>query len=110
MYLIWNAFFLKFRSLKKFVLSFVSVVNQAYKVIANILNAARGCTAVLQCSIPIFIKDFVKVVSWLQEPSFYIYPTLQGGKWSSKINFIFFKFLTLHIEISISTEKIYSII
>lgn len=57
-----------------------TVVNQAYKVTANVLNSARGCTAVLQCSIPMFIKDFVKVVSWLQEPSFYIYPSLQGGK------------------------------
>lgn len=59
--------------------SYFSVVNQSYKVTANILNAARGCTAVLQCSIPLFIKDFVKVVSWVQEPSFYIYPSLQGG-------------------------------
>ena len=43
-------------------------------------GASRGCTAVLRCVVPSFVRDLVRVVSWLQEPAFYIYPSLQGGK------------------------------
>ncbi|XP_026462860.1 Down syndrome cell adhesion molecule-like protein Dscam2, partial [Ctenocephalides felis] len=53
-------------------------VAQAYKVDAEVLGASRGCTAVLRCVVPSFVKDLVRVVSWLQEPAFYIYPSLQG--------------------------------
>lgn len=59
---------------------FVPVVTQAFKVDVEVLGAARGCTAVLKCVVPPFVKDLVRVVSWVQEPSFYIYPSLQGGK------------------------------
>ncbi|XP_048515678.1 Down syndrome cell adhesion molecule-like protein Dscam2 isoform X2 [Athalia rosae] len=56
-----------------------AVVAQAYKVEVEVMGgASRGCTAVLRCVIPSFVKDLVRVVSWLQEPSFYIYPSLQG--------------------------------
>ncbi|XP_046465971.1 dscam family member AbsCAM isoform X1 [Neodiprion pinetum] len=56
-----------------------AVVAQAYKVDVEVMGgASRGCTAVLRCVIPSFVKDLVRVVSWLQEPSFYIYPSLQG--------------------------------
>ncbi|XP_024945332.1 Down syndrome cell adhesion molecule-like protein Dscam2 isoform X13 [Cephus cinctus] len=60
-----------------------AVVAQAYKVEVEVVGgAARGCTAVLRCIVPRFVKDLVRVVSWLQEPSFYIYPSLQGdGKY-----------------------------
>ncbi|KAI5735593.1 hypothetical protein M8J77_020362 [Diaphorina citri] len=53
-------------------------VLQSYKVDVVVLGAARGCTAILQCVIPSFVKDLVRVISWLQEPSFHIYPSLQG--------------------------------
>lgn len=56
------------------------VVTQAFKVEVEVLPAARGCTAVLRCVVPSFVKDLVRVVSWVQEPTFYIYPSLQGGK------------------------------
>lgn len=60
-----------------------TVVAQAYKVDVEVIGgASRGCTAVLRCVVPSFVKDLVRVVSWLQEPSFYIYPSLQGGKTS----------------------------
>ncbi|XP_025829144.1 Down syndrome cell adhesion molecule-like protein Dscam2 isoform X2 [Agrilus planipennis] len=55
-----------------------AVVTQAYKVEVEALGAARGCTALLKCVVPSFVKEFVRVVSWIQEPSFYIYPSLQG--------------------------------
>ncbi|KAJ8673979.1 hypothetical protein QAD02_005241 [Eretmocerus hayati] len=58
-----------------------AVVAQAYKVEVEVIGAAsRGCTAVLRCVVPSFVRDLVKVVSWLQEPAFYIYPSLQGGE------------------------------
>lgn len=56
------------------------MVTQAFKVDVEVLAAARGCTAVLRCVVPSFVKDLVRVVSWVQEPTFYIYPSLQGGR------------------------------
>ncbi|XP_073976314.1 Down syndrome cell adhesion molecule 2 isoform X7 [Rhodnius prolixus] len=59
-----------------------AVVTQMYKVSVRVLTASRGCTAVLQCLVDRSARDLVKVVSWLQEPSFNIYPSLQGdGKY-----------------------------
>lgn len=56
------------------------MVAQAYKVDVEVLAASRGCTAILRCVVPNFVKELVRVVSWVQEPAFYIYPSLQGGK------------------------------
>ncbi|XP_065091075.1 cell adhesion molecule Dscam2 isoform X7 [Ochlerotatus camptorhynchus] len=59
-----------------------AVVAQAYKVDVEMLAASRGCTAILRCVVPNFVKELVRVVSWVQEPAFYIYPSLQGdGKY-----------------------------
>lgn len=63
----------------EFILLF-SVVTQAFKVDVEVIGAARGCTAVLKCIVPNFVKDLVRIISWVQEPSFFIYPSLQGGK------------------------------
>lgn len=60
-----------------------TVVAQAYKVDVEILAASRGCTAILRCIVPNFVKELVRVVSWVQEPAFYIYPSLQGGKYTA---------------------------
>lgn len=56
------------------------MVAQAYKVEVDVLSASRGCTAILQCVVPSFVKELVRVVSWFQEPAFHIYPSLQGGE------------------------------
>lgn len=71
-----------------FLTHFSVVVAQAYKVDVEVLAASRGCSAILRCVIPTFVKELVRVVSWVQEPAFYIYPSLQGGnvltfKWKS---------------------------
>ncbi|XP_025423992.1 Down syndrome cell adhesion molecule-like protein Dscam2 isoform X3 [Sipha flava] len=61
-----------------------AVVAQDFNLEVRVVNggSAKGCTAVLECVTPTFMKDLVKVVSWLQEPGFYIYPSLQGdGKY-----------------------------
>lgn len=59
---------------------FFPVVAQAYKVDVEVLSASRGCTAILRCVVPTFVKELVRVVSWVHEPAIYIYPSLQGGK------------------------------
>jgi len=61
------------------------VVAQAYKVEVEVLGASRGCTAVLRCVVPSFVKDLIRVVSWVQEPSFFIYPSLLGGKFGCAV-------------------------
>ncbi|XP_032686645.1 Down syndrome cell adhesion molecule-like protein Dscam2 isoform X5 [Odontomachus brunneus] len=56
-----------------------AVVAQAYKVDVEVTGgASRGCTAILRCIIPSYVKDLVRVVAWLHEPSSHIYPSLQG--------------------------------
>ncbi|XP_043277030.1 Down syndrome cell adhesion molecule-like protein Dscam2 isoform X3 [Venturia canescens] len=56
-----------------------AVVAQSYKPEVEVMRGvSRGCTAVLRCVVPSHAKDLVRVVSWLQEPSFHIYPSLQG--------------------------------
>lgn len=59
---------------------FFPVVTQLYKVEVEVIAAARGCTAILKCSMPNHVKDLVRIISWVQEPSMFIYPSLQGGK------------------------------
>lgn len=55
-------------------------MTQSYTVDVEVVEgASRGCTAILRCLVPSHVKDLVKVVSWLQEPAFHIYPSLQGG-------------------------------
>jgi hypothetical protein len=55
------------------------VVSQSYKIEVETLAAPRSCTAILRCIIPTFAKEHVRVVSWVQEPAFFIFPSLQGG-------------------------------
>ncbi|XP_076273021.1 Down syndrome cell adhesion molecule 2 isoform X3 [Rhynchophorus ferrugineus] len=55
-----------------------AVVTQSFKVDVEVIAAARGCTAVLRCVVPNFVKDLVRIISWVQEPNFFIYPSLQG--------------------------------
>lgn len=79
-----------------------TVVAQAYKVDVEVLAASRGCTAILRCVVPTFVKELVRVVSWVQEPAFYIYPSLQGGKYLHLCNqfspyFFFYIHLPLHM-------------
>lgn len=43
-------------------------MTQSYKVEVEILPASRGCTGILRCVVPGFVKELVRVVSWVQEP------------------------------------------
>ncbi|XP_034940449.1 Down syndrome cell adhesion molecule-like protein Dscam2 isoform X4 [Chelonus insularis] len=56
-----------------------AIVTQAYTVDVEVVEGvSRGCTSILRCVVPSHVKDLVRVVSWLQEPAFHIYPSLQG--------------------------------
>lgn len=39
-----------------------------------------GSNVLIKCNVPTFVKDYVSVTSWLQEPSFNIYPSMESGK------------------------------
>lgn len=58
-----------------------------------------GCTAILRCVIPTFVKEHVRVVSWVQEPALFIYPSLQGGTEHKLHQFLILSMLTCHLQI-----------
>lgn len=61
---------------------FGPVVNQQYDPEVQNPAAFVGSNVLLKCNIPTFVKDYVSVISWLQEPSFNIYPATESGKYS----------------------------
>ena len=63
------------------------------------LSRTPGCTAILRCVIPTFVKEHVRVVSWVQEPAFFIYPSLQGGTEHKLHQFLILSMLTCHLQI-----------
>uniref|UniRef100_A0A1B0CC48 Ig-like domain-containing protein n=1 Tax=Lutzomyia longipalpis TaxID=7200 RepID=A0A1B0CC48_LUTLO len=59
-----------------------AVVNQRYDPEVQNPSGFIGGNVVIRCNIPPFVKEHVSVTSWLQEPSFNIYPSLEGdGKY-----------------------------
>ncbi|XP_054281239.1 cell adhesion molecule Dscam2-like [Macrosteles quadrilineatus] len=60
-----------------------AVVLQYYELSVQYTKSViRGNTALLKCSIPSFVKDYITVTSWLQDSSFNIYPSIKGdGKY-----------------------------
>lgn len=60
-------------------LSSVLVKVQDYEVDVSSTMVYRGNIAVLQCIIPSFMRDYLTVTSWLQDRSFHIYPSSDGG-------------------------------
>lgn len=61
------------------------VVNQHYDPEVQNPGAFIGSNVLIKCNIPSFVKDYVTVTSWLQEPSFNIYPSMEGGKYPPQI-------------------------
>jgi hypothetical protein len=58
-----------------------AVVLQYYEVqVFYSRNVIRGNTAVLKCTIPSFVREYITVTSWVQDSKFNIYPTTKGGK------------------------------
>lgn len=62
---------------------YFSVVLQYYEVqVYYSKSFIRGNTAVLKCTIPSFVREYITVTSWVQDSKFNIYPTAKGGKLS----------------------------
>lgn len=57
-----------------------AVVNQQYDPEVQNPAAFIGSNVLMKCNIPTFVKSYVSVISWLQEPSFNIYPATESGK------------------------------
>nr|CAD7442431.1 unnamed protein product [Timema bartmani] len=61
-----------------------AVVLQYYEVqVYYNKNVVRGNTAVLKCTIPSFVREYITVTSWVQDSSFNIYPSTKGVLLSS---------------------------
>ncbi|GLG93725.1 Uncharacterized protein GBIM_01082 [Gryllus bimaculatus] len=58
------------------------MVHQRYDPDVQSPGGFLGNNVIIRCSVPSFVKDHVTVSSWLQEPSFNIYPsTISDGKY-----------------------------
>ncbi|KPU79154.1 uncharacterized protein Dana_GF27026 [Drosophila ananassae] len=55
-----------------------AVVPQRYEPEVQNPGGFIACNVIIKCVIPSFVRDFVTVTSWLQEPNFNIYPSLEG--------------------------------
>lgn len=62
-----------------FVIDNISVVNQYYEAEVVSEYVIKGNTAVLKCTIPSFVGDFVKVEAWLSSEGTQFLPTDNFG-------------------------------
>ncbi|XP_053999258.1 cell adhesion molecule Dscam2-like isoform X3 [Hylaeus anthracinus] len=59
-----------------------AVVNQRYDPEVQCPGGFLGNNVLMRCIVPSFVRDHVAITSWLQEPSFNIYPSTMGdGKY-----------------------------
>lgn len=56
------------------------VLHQRYDLEVQNPGGFIGSNVIIKCIIPQFVKDYVRVTSWLEEPLHNIYPTLEGGE------------------------------
>lgn len=78
---------------------FIAVVLQNYELRVQHSKAViRGNTALLKCSFPGFVKDYITVTSWLQDSSFNIYPSIKGGNVPFRFFTYLYKFLIEYIN------------
>ncbi|KAL7034690.1 hypothetical protein ACKWTF_008060 [Chironomus riparius] len=55
-----------------------AVIHQRYDLEVQNPGGFIGSNVIIKCIIPQFVKDYVRVTSWLEEPLYNIYPTLEG--------------------------------
>lgn len=56
------------------------VIHQRYDLEVQNPGGFIGSNVIIKCNIPQFVKEYVKVTSWLEEPMHNIYPSAEGGK------------------------------
>ena len=76
---IFFVFFFLFSLLMCFLIHRVAVVNQYYEAEVVSEYVIKGNTAVLKCTIPSFVADFVKVEAWLASDGTEYLPTQEFG-------------------------------
>lgn len=59
------------------LLSF-AVIHQRYDLEVQNPGGFIGSNVIIKCNIPQFVKEYVRVTSWLEEPLHNIYPSLEG--------------------------------
>ncbi|PSN46725.1 Down syndrome cell adhesion molecule-like protein Dscam2, partial [Blattella germanica] len=57
-----------------------AVVVQRYEPDVQSPRAFIGNDVIMRCSVPAFVKEHVSITSWLQEPTFNIYPSTKSGE------------------------------
>lgn len=62
--------------------SFFAVVIQRYEPEVQGPGGFLGNDVIIRCNVPAFVKEHVTVTSWLQEPSFNIYPSTVSGEYT----------------------------
>lgn len=60
-----------------------AVIHQRYDLEVQNPGGFIGSNVIIKCNIPQFVKEYVKVTSWLEEPMHNIYPSFEGGEWVS---------------------------
>lgn len=57
-----------------------TVIHQRYDLEVQNPGGFIGSNVIIKCNIPQFVKEYVKVTSWLEEPMHNIYPSSEGGE------------------------------
>jgi hypothetical protein len=61
------------------IYSVLAVIHQRYDLEVQNPGGFIGSNVIIKCNIPQFVKEYVKVTSWLEEPMHNIYPSQEGG-------------------------------
>lgn len=86
----------------------ILVVQQQYESEVNNEYVIRGNAAILKCSIPSFVADFVNVVSW-EDDSGNSYTTEESKKGNGTTNYGYINISTMHPEILSNFNSIHVI-
>lgn len=62
----------------------LAVIHQRYDLEVQNPGGFIGSNVIIKCNIPQFVKEYVKVTSWLEEPMHNIYPSAEGGEFEKK--------------------------
>ncbi|CAL8103483.1 unnamed protein product [Orchesella dallaii] len=58
-----------------------AVLDTSYEIENPDVHTIRGNTAILRCTVPDHLREFVSVTSWVQDSTVNIYPNFQTAKW-----------------------------
>lgn len=64
----------------KLHLQSIAVIHQRYDLEVQNPGGFIESNVIIKCNIPQFVKEYVKVTSWLEEPMHNIYPSSEGGE------------------------------